>query len=109
MERAAWRRPTRRFILVHPKLDYAALTPGEDASSAIRQTARGLDLDAAHGVTVRLTGSTPLSDEEFASLEDKAWLVGGDHAGRRAPHAVAGDALGEAGDRHPGLDHRRDW
>ncbi len=32
-------------------------------------------LDAAHGVTVRLTGSVQLSDEEFASLADRAGLM----------------------------------
>ena len=69
--------PLRRFITVQPKLNYADLEPGADASDAIRAAAKGLALDGAHGVTVRLTGSVPLSDEEFASLEDKAWLVGG--------------------------------
>jgi len=69
--------PLRRFVLVQPKLNYGDLEPGADASAAIRKAASGLALDAAHGVTVRLTGSVPLSDEEFASLSDKAWLVGG--------------------------------
>jgi hopanoid biosynthesis associated RND transporter like protein HpnN len=69
--------PRQRFITVQPKLNYADLEPGADASDAIRAAAKALSLDPAHGVTVRLTGSVPLSDEEFASLEDKAWLVGG--------------------------------
>jgi hopanoid biosynthesis associated RND transporter like protein HpnN len=69
--------PSQRFITVQPKLNYADLEPGADASDAIRTAAKALSLDTAHGVTVRLTGSVPLSDEEFASLEDKAWLVGG--------------------------------
>jgi hopanoid biosynthesis associated RND transporter like protein HpnN len=69
--------PLRRFVLVQPKLNYSDLEPGSDASDAIRKAAAGLSLDRAHGVTVRLTGSVPLSDEEFASLSDKAWLVGG--------------------------------
>jgi len=69
--------PLRRFVLVQPKLSYGDLEPGADASAAIRKAAAGLLLDQAHGVTVRLTGSVPLSDEEFASLSDKAWLVGG--------------------------------
>jgi hopanoid biosynthesis associated RND transporter like protein HpnN len=69
--------PTRRFIIVQPKLDYGSLMPGAAADDAIRATARSLDLDAAHGVRVRLTGSVPLSDEEFASLADRAWLVTG--------------------------------
>ena len=69
--------PLRRFILVQPKLNYGDLEPGADASAEIRKAAAGLALDPAHGVAVRLTGSVPLSDEEFASLSDKLWLVGG--------------------------------
>ena len=69
--------PKRRFIIVQPKLDYGSLMPGEAADDAIRAAAHALDLDAAHGVRVRLTGSVPLSDEEFASLTDRAWLVTG--------------------------------
>ncbi len=65
----------RRFVLVQPKLDYSALEPGAAASDAIRQTAAQAGLDAAHGVRVRLTGSVPLSDEEFASLADRAVLM----------------------------------
>ena len=68
--------PLRRYIVVQPKLDYDDLTPGVKASDAIRQAAATMALDPAHGVSVRLTGSVPLSDEEFASLSDKAWLVG---------------------------------
>ena len=69
--------PKRRLILVRPVLDYGALMPGEAASDAIRAAAATLGLDPAHGVTVRLTGSVPLSDEEFASLADQWWLVAG--------------------------------
>jgi uncharacterized protein len=71
------RAPTRRFIIARPKLDYAALMPGVDSSDAIRAAAKSLGLDASHGVRVRLTGAVPLSDEEFGSLADRAWLVGG--------------------------------
>ncbi|HEY0269903.1 MAG TPA: MMPL family transporter, partial [Sphingomonas sp.] len=69
--------PTRRLVLVNPVLDYDALMPGAAASDAIRAAATALKLDPGHGVTVRLSGSVPLSDEEFASIADKAWLVGG--------------------------------
>jgi hopanoid biosynthesis associated RND transporter like protein HpnN len=72
---AADLRHTRRFILVQPEMDYSQLEPGQRASDAIRATARSLGLDAAHGVTVRLTGQVPLSDEEFNSLADGADLV----------------------------------
>jgi len=69
--------PTRQLVLITPMLDYGALMPGAPASAAIRAAAAALRLDPAHGVTLRLTGSVPLSDEEFASLADKWWLVAG--------------------------------
>ena len=69
--------PTRRLILINPVLEYDALMPGEAATDAIRAAATALALDPTHGLRVRLTGSVPLSDEEFASLADHAWLVAG--------------------------------
>jgi hopanoid biosynthesis associated RND transporter like protein HpnN len=69
--------PRRRLVLVTPVLQYGDLQPGAAAGDAVRAGARALALDQAHGVRVRLTGSVPLSDEEFASLADKAWLVAG--------------------------------
>ena len=68
-------REIRYVLLVQPVMDYAALEPGAAASDAIRNIAQSLGLDAAHGVTVRLTGSVPLADEEFASLAQDAHLV----------------------------------
>ncbi|SHJ85294.1 hypothetical protein SAMN02745194_03554 [Roseomonas rosea] len=70
-------RETRRFVLVQPVMDYRALQPGTAGSAAIRDTARQLNLDPAHGVTLRLTGPVPLADEEFASLAEDAGLVTG--------------------------------
>ncbi len=67
--------PTRRFVLARPRLDYGDLEPGAPATDAIHAAAHDLHLDAAHGQTVRVTGSVPLSDEEFASLADNWWLV----------------------------------
>jgi hopanoid biosynthesis associated RND transporter like protein HpnN len=67
----------RRLIVATPVLDYGDLQPGSSASEAVRGAARALAIDPAHGATVRLTGSAPLSDEEFASLADKIWLVAG--------------------------------
>ncbi|MFO1080087.1 MAG: MMPL family transporter [Reyranellaceae bacterium] len=67
--------PTRRVLLVNPVMDYSALEPGKASSDAIRGAAHALGLDAAHGVTVRLTGLVPLSDEEFATLAEDWHLV----------------------------------
>jgi uncharacterized protein len=68
-------REVRHVLLVQPVMDYAALEPGAAASDAIRTIAQSLGLDAAHGVTVRLTGAVPLADEEFGSLAQDAHLV----------------------------------
>jgi hopanoid biosynthesis associated RND transporter like protein HpnN len=74
--RAPDRRELRRFVLVQPVLDYRALEPGEKATKAIREKAHGLGLDADSRIRVRLTGPTPLADEEFATLADGAALNG---------------------------------
>jgi len=67
---------TRRFVEVQPKLDYGALMPGTRASKAIRIAARRLGLKPANGVRVRLTGTVPMADEEFASITDRGALLG---------------------------------
>ncbi len=68
-------RETRRFIEVQPRLDYGALEPGKAATDIIRAEARALNLTPDHGVTVRLTGPIPLSDEEFATITENAGLM----------------------------------
>lgn len=69
-------RTLRRFITIVPKLDYSQLMPGKKATDAVRQAAQQLQLTPANGVRVRLTGSVPLSDEEFGSLQEGAGLIG---------------------------------
>ena len=59
------KRELRRFILVDPVLDFTQLQPGQLPLDAIRTTAKRLQLDAAHGVSVRLTGPVPLQDERI--------------------------------------------
>ena len=66
---------TRRIIEVQPALDYSALAPGGTASATLRQTAADLGLTPANGVSVRLTGSVPIADEEFLTLTDRAALM----------------------------------
>lgn len=75
VDRKVTSRETRHVLLIQPVMNYAALQPGAAASDAIRQIARSLGLDAAHGVTVRLTGPVPLADEEFASLAEDIDVV----------------------------------
>ena len=69
-------RELRRFIEVQPRLDFGALEPGASATDAIRAAAAALHLSQDNGVRVRLTGPVPLSDEEFATLAERAWLMG---------------------------------
>jgi uncharacterized protein len=74
MGKAPQGRDLRRFIHVKPVLDYGSLEPGAVTSNAIRAAARSLDLVPENGVTVRLTGSVPMADEEFSTLADGALL-----------------------------------
>jgi hopanoid biosynthesis associated RND transporter like protein HpnN len=62
----------RRFIEVHPVLDYSSLEPGRASSEAIRKAARDLDLSSRYQARVRLTGSVPMADEEFATVQEGA-------------------------------------
>jgi hopanoid biosynthesis associated RND transporter like protein HpnN len=64
----------RRFIEFRPVLDYAALLPGEAATAAIRQAATDLDLPSKYRARVRLTGEVPIADEEYATLEEGAFV-----------------------------------
>jgi uncharacterized protein len=68
--------PLRRVVLVLPKLKYDDLQPGGRAVAAIRGHAKALQLDAAHGVTLGITGEVPLADEEFGTIEENIGLIG---------------------------------
>jgi hopanoid biosynthesis associated RND transporter like protein HpnN len=68
-------RETRRFIQMHPRLEYEALMPGARATQTIRDTAKKLGLTPENGVRVRLTGSVPMADDEFGSLTERARLM----------------------------------
>ncbi len=66
----------RRFVNIQAVLNYGALEPGGEATKAVRATIAKLGLTPERGVTVRLTGSVPLSDEEFSTIADGAALNG---------------------------------
>jgi hopanoid biosynthesis associated RND transporter like protein HpnN len=63
----------RHFIEIEPVLDYSQLEPGRASSQAIRQAAADLNLAERFGARVRLTGSVPMGDEEFSTLQEGAW------------------------------------
>ena len=66
----------RRFVDMQPVLNYGDLEPGGQATKVIRATIAKLGLTPDRGVRVRLTGSVPLADEEFATIADGAALNG---------------------------------
>lgn len=68
-------RETRRLIELQPVLDYGRLMPGGGASELVRRLAAEQGLTPANGVTLRLTGPVPLTDEEFATLVERAELM----------------------------------
>ena len=68
-------RQTRRIIEIQAALNYGALAPGATASATLRTIAADLGLTPATGVRVRLTGSVPITDEEFLTLTDRAALM----------------------------------
>jgi hypothetical protein len=59
----------RRFVLVRPRLDFSALSPGATAAEAIREATLRLDIP---GTRFRMTGEIPMADEEFASVAEGA-------------------------------------
>ena len=61
-----------RFVLMQPKLDFGALQPGGAATAIVRAAAARLEFVAAGHVRVRLTGSVPLADQEFATVAQGA-------------------------------------
>ena len=70
------RRELRRIVVASPVLDFNSLLPGEKPTAFVRQAAREAHFDPVHGVRMRLTGPVPLQDEEFATLADRAPLIG---------------------------------
>ena len=64
------------LVEVRPVLDYSELLPGAPSSEAIRAAARDLRLHERYGAGVALTGPIPLSDDEFASLQEGSPLTG---------------------------------
>ncbi len=66
----------RRFLLIQPALDFTSLQPATEAMASIRALVGKLEFDAGHGVTVRLTGSAALAQEELKSVEKGMGLAG---------------------------------
>jgi hopanoid biosynthesis associated RND transporter like protein HpnN len=67
----------QRVLLVQPRLEAASLAPARAAIDAVRAAARDLEIDAAHGLRVRLTGPVALEHEELLSVARGAALASG--------------------------------
>lgn len=68
--------PLPALVEVRPVLDFSELLPGAPSSAAIRAAALDLRLQQRYGAGVALTGPIPLSDDEFASLQEGSPLTG---------------------------------
>jgi uncharacterized protein len=55
---------------------YNALQPGAKATAAIREAAAKANLASDYNADVRLTGTVPIADEEFATLQEGSLLNG---------------------------------
>ncbi len=66
----------RRIIALQPLLDYGSLAPAAQVIDTVRHTAQSLQIDAAHGVRLRLTGAIALEHEELRSVASGAKIAG---------------------------------
>lgn len=60
----------RRLVLIDPVLDFTALEPGGKAIARVRAAAKAEGITRTNGFNFRLTGQTPLADEEFATVAE---------------------------------------
>lgn len=67
---------SRRLVLIEPVLNYTSLTPGADSITAVRALAADLGINAANGLTLRLTGSAALEHEELQTASSGAVWAG---------------------------------
>jgi hopanoid biosynthesis associated RND transporter like protein HpnN len=77
IDRPIDKRELRKLILAQPKRDFRTLQSGAKASAAIRQDVTALGLSPDRGVTVRLTGTVALNDDEFGTVtHGMGWALG---------------------------------
>jgi len=63
---------SQQFVLLQPRMDYSSFLAAKPAIQAVRSAVSTLQLDAGHGVRVRLTGSAALSHDELVSVSTGA-------------------------------------
>jgi len=62
----------QQFILLQPRMDFTRFLAAKPAIQTVKNAAAALQLDADHGVRVRLTGSAALSHDELISVSTGA-------------------------------------
>lgn len=68
--------PNRRFILLEPALDFGSMQPASQAMDGVRELSQKLGLIESNGISVRLSGSVALEQEELESVEDGMGMAG---------------------------------
>jgi len=63
-----------QLIDIWPVLHYGAIEPGHAAAEAVRKAAADARLNSDYDASVRLTGTIPLADAQFATLQQGIWL-----------------------------------
>ncbi len=65
-----------QIIAMYPVLDYGALQPGKSATAAVGRAATDAHLQSNYQASVHLTGTIPLADAQFATLQQGVVLNG---------------------------------
>ena len=65
----------RQIIVLKPRLDHKLLSPAAQAIKAIHEAAAALNLDAAHGVRVEVTGAPALDEDDLKSVKNGVGLA----------------------------------
>ncbi|HUC62190.1 MAG TPA: MMPL family transporter [Alphaproteobacteria bacterium] len=65
----------RQIITLKPRLDYQTLDPAAAAIATVHDDAKALDLDAAHGVSVRVTGGPAMDEDQLKSVQKGVGLA----------------------------------
>ncbi len=65
----------RQIIQLRPYLDRHSFAPADRAIKAVRAAATELNLDPAHGVRVRITGSPALDEDDLKTVRDGVGLA----------------------------------
>ncbi|WP_414041136.1 MMPL family transporter [Acidithiobacillus sp. M4-SHS-6] len=63
---------SQRFVIIQPVMNYQSLQPAEAAIRALREGLQSLQLNAAHGLSVGITGGAVLDAEQLKTVSQGA-------------------------------------